>query len=84
MTLEQRTTVRLGAVFVVNLPNDRRYSSPGNGGTLTLVRHRGRRYWYRAKQPGPEVLVVSPVTKAGESISCATLHYFIDVVPEQE
>ena len=76
--------MRLGAVFVVNLPNDRRYSSPGSGGTLTLVRHRGPRFWYRALQLGPEVIVVSPVTAAGECISCATLHYFIDVVPQQD
>lgn len=77
----RRTTVSLGSLTLVELPNEPRYSNgPGGGGGLTLERREGQKYWYRAVAPGPAVLVVGPQTKPGECISCATLHYFVDVV----
>ena len=83
LSLEQRTTVPIGAVAILELPQDRRYlSPPGGAGGVTLVRRDGLRLRYRAVRLGPAVLVVSPDVADGQCISCATLHYFIDVVPQ--
>jgi hypothetical protein len=38
---------------------------------------------YRASRLGPEVIVISPDVPNGECISCATLHYFINVVSQK-
>ena len=91
LALEQRTTLRIGETAVLQLPADKRYSpwfagqlgqgSPG--GTLVLVRRSRRAVVYRAVRDGQDVIVVPPNVGKGECISCATLHYFIDVVARQ-
>ena len=79
---EQRTTLHVGDTVVLYIPADRRYSKfqansfPG----LTFVKRAEDRVVYRAVQPGPEVIIISPDVPAGECISCATIHYFVDVI----
>jgi hypothetical protein len=89
MVLEdgKRTTVRVGESVELRVPLDRRYSRPAGNtspfGTLALVRRSRNSVFYRAVQPGPDIIIVSPVTAPGECISCATLHYFITVVTKE-
>jgi hypothetical protein len=93
---EERTTLRVGDFAVLRIPTDRRLpegshhllrylvQSPKTSpmGTLVVVRRSKNTVLYRAVRPGGDSIVLSPVTKPGECISCATLHYFIIVVPK--
>lgn len=84
LTLEERTTLRVGELAVLQIPPDRRYSyfdgNTGAGNVLVLVRRSRRRVLYRAVRPGLGTVVISPDIPNGQCVSCATLHYFIDVV----
>jgi hypothetical protein len=56
-------------------------------GTLVVVRRSKNAVWYRAVRPGGDSMVLSPApastgNKPRECVSCATLHYFITVVPK--
>lgn len=51
-------------------------------GALVVVRRSKDSVLYRAVRQGADSMVLSPVTKPGECISCATLHYFITVIPK--
>ena len=83
---ETRTTLKVGELAVLQVPQDRRYSQfngkSGAPNVLTIVRRSGRQVFYRAVQSGDGVIIISPQTSEGECISCATLHYFITVVPQ--
>jgi hypothetical protein len=87
LELEDRTTLRVGESAVLQIPSDRRYELPPGkatvGGTLALVRRSRRSILYRAVRAGSDVIVVGPVTRPGECVSCATLHYFITVLPRE-
>jgi hypothetical protein len=87
LTLERRTTLRVGELAVLQLPPDRRYDhfdgNTGAGDALVLVRRSKRTTLYRAVRPGPETIVIGPDVPRGECISCATLHYFIMVVAQK-
>jgi hypothetical protein len=84
---EETTTLRVGELAVLQIPSDRRYShfrgKVGAGNALSLVRRSGRKVLYRAVQSGQSVIVIGPDVPRGECISCATLHYFITVVPQK-
>jgi hypothetical protein len=84
LTLEGRTTLRVGELALLQIPPDPRYShfdgNTGAGNALVLVRHSRRTALYRAVRPGEETIVIGPHVPRGECISCATLHYFITVV----
>jgi hypothetical protein len=86
LTVEKRITLRVGESAVLQIPSDRRYShfrgDVGGGNAVAIVRQSGRKVLYRAVQPGNSVIVISPEVPKGECISCATLHYFITVVPD--
>jgi hypothetical protein len=87
LTLEGRTTLRVGELAVLQIPSDRRYShfdgNTGAGNVLALVRRSRRTALYRAVRPGPGTIVISPDVPRGECISCATLHYFMNVVAQK-
>jgi len=87
LTLEGRTTLRVGELAVLQIPLDGRYShfdgNAGAGNVLVLVRRSRRTALYRAVRPGPGTIVIGPDVPRGECISCATLHYFINVVPQK-
>jgi hypothetical protein len=82
LALEQRTTLHVGELAVLRIPSDSRYSHfQGNTGPrLALVRRLPHSILYRAVRVGPEVIVISPDGANLECISCATLHYFIQIV----
>src|SRR5258708_37855885 len=80
LTLEGRTTLRVGEMAVLQIP-DRRYSHFDEAGSaLVLVHHTRRTVLYRAIRPGDETIAIVPDLPRGECVSCATLHYFITVV----
>jgi len=86
--LEQRTILRVGERAVLQVPLDRRYAhfdgNPGfAGNVLKLVRRSRRTVLYQAVRPGPGTIVIGPDVPRGECISCATLHYFVDVVAKE-
>jgi len=84
--LEKTTTLRVGEMAVLQIPSDSRHSHfRGNteGQTLLLVRRSQQRVVYRAVRPGRAVIVIGPDVPKGECVSCATLHYFINVVPQK-
>jgi len=87
LILEQTTTLRVGDLAKLHIPSDSRYlRSEADGAwhdVLVRVRHAGRDVTFRAVRPGPGVIIVSPNAKNGDCISCATLHYFINVVPQK-
>ena len=83
LTLEGRTTLHVGELAGLQIPQDSRYSHFQNtvaGDVLTLVRRSKGNALYRAARPGNETIIVSPEVPNGECVSCATLHYFITVV----
>jgi hypothetical protein len=48
---------------------------------LARVRRSRRDVTFRAVRRGSGVIIISPDVPNGECISCATLRYFINVVP---
>jgi hypothetical protein len=86
LALEQRTTLHVGELAVLHIPSDRRYLHSVNGAwrdVLALVQQSGRDVTFRAARPGMGTIIISPNTKNGECISCATLHYFIEVFAQK-
>ncbi len=85
LVLEQTTTLRVGDLARLHIPSDSRYLHSGADGAwrdvLVRVRHAGHDVTFRAVRPGSGVIIVSPNVTKGDCISCATLHYFINVVP---
>src|SRR5438128_6244950 len=88
LVLEQTTTLHVGDLAVLHVPSDRRYlrSASGEGPSgawrdvLALVRRSRRAVTFRAVRSGKGLIILSPDVLNGECISCATLHYFIEVV----
>ena len=87
---EVNTTLRVGEMALLSVPSDHRYDAyasskaPINGAwrdVLEVVRHSKRKVMFRATHPGSGVLLLSPDVPNGECISCATIHYFVNVVP---
>lgn len=87
LIVEGRTTLRVGESAMLRIPPDRRYAhfrgSVAAGSALALIRRSGRKVLYRAVQPGNSVIIIGPEVPRGECISCATLHYFVTVVPQK-
>ncbi len=87
MVLEETTTLRVGELAVLHIPSDSRYSHSGTGGAwrdvLALVRHSKHNVTFRAVRPGLGVIIISPDVPNGECISCATLHYFVNVATQK-
>jgi hypothetical protein len=83
LALEQRTTLHVGELALLRIPSDRRYLHSVNGAwrdVLALLKQSERDVTFRAARPGKGTILISPNTKNGECISCATLQYFIEVV----
>ena len=81
---EERATLHVGDVAVVEVPSALHYSFGGAGG-LQLVRTRQRAEMtllvYRAVAAVNAVLVASPRDPGPDNcISCVTVHYFATVV----
>ncbi len=87
LTLEGRTTLHVGELAVLQIPPDRRYShfdaNTGAGNVLVLIRRSRRTALYRAVHPGPGTIVIDPEGPKRECVSCATLHYFMNVVTQE-
>ena len=85
LALDEMTTLHVGELAVLQIPADRRYSRFRGGNTerLVLVRRSRHSVLYRAVRAGRDVIVISPDVPNGECVSCATLHYFITVVPQK-
>ncbi len=87
LALEQRTTLHVGELARLTIPSDSRYSHSGTDGAwrnvLARVRRSKREVVFRAVRPGSGVIIISPDVANGECISCATLHYFIEVVSQK-
>jgi hypothetical protein len=86
LALEQKTTLHVGESAVLRIPSDRRYLRSANGAwrdVLALVKRSGRDVTFRAIRPGKGVITISPDVPNGECISCATLHYFIEVASQR-
>jgi hypothetical protein len=86
LALEQRTTLHVGELAVMHIPSDRRYLHSADGAwrdVLALVKQSKRDVTFRAVRPGKGTIIISPDTKKGECVSCATLHYFIEVVAQK-
>src|SRR6266849_5748298 len=85
LALEEMTTLHVGGLALLQIPSERRYSRRGSvgiaGDVLVTVRRSRHRVLYRATKPGRATIVIIPDTRNGGCISCATLHYFITVVP---
>lgn len=81
---ENTTSLHVGDLAVLTIRSDGQYSRfPGSAdNSIVLIRRSGESLIYRAVRPGPDVIVVSPNVSEGECISCATVHYFINVVPQ--
>src|SRR5579859_3032605 len=61
LTLEGRTTLRVGELAVLQIPADHLHSHfHGAGNALVLVRHSMRTALYRAVRPGYETILVGP------------------------
>src|ERR1700676_5403940 len=84
---EERTTLRVGDFAVLHIPSDTRYLRSEAGGAwsdvLVRIRHSRHDVTFRAVRPGSGVIIISPNVPKGDCISCATLHYFIDVIPQK-
>jgi hypothetical protein len=83
LALEQRTTLQVGESAVLHIPSDKRYLHSANGAwrdVLTLVKQSRRDVTFRAVRQGNGTIIISPATQKRECVSCATLHYFIEVV----
>ena len=88
LVLEERTNLRVGELAVLHIPLGGRYShSSGTGGAwrdvFTFVHRSKRDVTFRALRPGLGVIIITPDVPRGECISCATLHYFVNVVPQE-
>jgi hypothetical protein len=87
LVLEKRTILHVGDFAELQIPSDSRYSKfsgePGAGNVLAFVSRSESRVLYRAVNVGLGVIVISPDVPEGECISCATLRYFITVVPKE-
>jgi hypothetical protein len=85
LTLERRTTLRVGELAVLQIPADHiRSHFSGAGNALVLVRHSRRTAEYRAVRPGNETILLGPgVPQRDHCVSCATIHYFITVVAQK-
>jgi hypothetical protein len=86
LVLEHTTALHVGELAVLHIPSDRRYVRSANGAwrdVLALVKQSGRDLTFRAVHTGLGVIVISPDVPDGECISCATIHYFIKVVPQK-
>jgi hypothetical protein len=85
LALEQKTTLHVGELAVLHIPSGRRYLPLANGArdVLALVERSGRDVTFRAIRPGKGVIIISPDVPNGECISCATLHYFIEVASQK-
>ena len=86
LALEQKTTLHVGELAVLQIPSDRRYLRSANGAwrdVLALVKRSGRQVTFRAVRPGRGVIIISPDVPNGDCVSCATLHYFIEVVSQK-
>ncbi len=81
LKLEDRTTIHVGELAVVQIPKGRYNTPDGWKGSLVLVRKSARSMTFRAIKPGPCLIMFSPDVPDGHCISCATYRYFIDVVP---
>jgi hypothetical protein len=85
LKLEEQTVLRVGQMAMLRVPKGGRYAWPPKStqraGTLREARRSKDALFYRATKAGPDVIVISPVTRQGECISCETLHYFVTVVP---
>ena len=55
----------------------------GTGNVLLRVRRSRRRVLYRAVHLGLGTIVIGPDVPKGDCVSCATLHYFVNVVPQK-
>jgi hypothetical protein len=84
LALEQTTTLAVGESAVLQFPADSRYSHSGSDGAwrgvLVRVRRPKQGVVFRAVRPGKGTIIISPKAAGGECVSCATLHYFIEVV----
>jgi len=85
LTLEGRTTLRVGELAVLQIPADHiRSHFSGAGNALVLVRHSRRTALYRAVRPGDETILLGPsLPQRDHCVSCATIHYFITVVAQK-
>ena len=87
LTLEGNTALHVGELAVLEIPPDHRYShfdgNTGAGNVLVRVRRSRRRVLYRAVHPGLGTIVIGPDVPKGDCVSCATLHYFVNVVPQK-
>jgi hypothetical protein len=85
LILEGNTTLRVGELAVLEIPQDRHYhGNTGAGNVLALIRNSIRTTLYRAVRPGQQtILMGSAEIPKGECVSCTTLHYFITVVPKK-
>ncbi len=84
LVLEQTTALQVGELAALHTPTETRYSRSGINGAwrdvLVLVRRAKHGVTFRAVRPGWGVIIISPDVPNGECISCATIHYFIEVV----
>lgn len=80
---EDTTTLHVGDLALLRIRSGGEYSRfPGStGNAIILARRSGDTLIYRAVRPGPDVIVVSPKVSDHECLSCATVHYFVNVVP---
>jgi hypothetical protein len=86
LALEHTTTLHVGERAVLHIPSDRRYVRSADGAwrdLLVLANQSGRNLTFRAIRTGMGVIIISPDVPDGKCISCATLHYFITVVPQR-
>jgi hypothetical protein len=88
LALKDSTTLRVGELAVLEIPSARRYSDSKINGAwsdvLTRIGRSGRKVTFRAVKPGLGVIILGPRVPNGECVSCATLHYFIEVVPRSD
>ena len=90
LALERKTILHVGELAVLKIPSDRRYSRYSNADpdgawrrVFGLVKRSRRDMTFRAMRPGSGAIIISPNVPNGECISCATLHYFIEVVSQK-
>jgi hypothetical protein len=91
LTSERTTTLHVSELAVLHIPSDARYlhsvNAEGPNGSwrdvLVLVRRSRRDVTFRAARAGKGVIILSPDVPSGECISCATTHYFIEVVSQR-
>jgi len=79
---EQRTTIHVGQSALLAIPSDYHYSIGESGHALAEARRSRRGILFRGVKPGLETIILSPDVPDGHCISCATVHYFVTVVPE--